>query len=53
MSIQVFAFIIALALMLGQGCSDDTLKPEDEIKTGDIVQPPWGCIELRGRQGEC
>lgn len=51
MSIQVFAFIVALALMLG--CSDETLKPEDEIKAGDIVIPPHGCVDLRIRGGEC
>lgn len=56
MSIQVFAFIIALTLMLSQGCSDpNVLQPEDEIKTGEIFPTPWGCIELRERvkNAEC
>ena len=56
MSIQVFAFIIALTLMLSQGCSDpNVLQPEDEIKTGEIFPTPWGCIELREqvKNAEC
>ena len=49
----MIAVVVSFTLYLISGCSDDTLKPDDEIKTGKQVAPPYGCIELRSRGGEC
>ena len=44
--------IVSFTLYLLAGCSNE-ITEADKIRTGEIVAPPYGCVELRKRGGEC
>jgi len=41
-------------LLLLVGCTHTpTREPEKPLQTGDAVEPPPGCVDLRARGGAC
>lgn len=45
--------LITLGIILLLGCVPTTPNDDDIFKTGEVVKPPYGCTELRKRDGEC